>query len=140
MAKIKNHMIMIQTNAKKYAEKLKKIIGHMKFTASCKAQETSAGFLRLEPDVKTRYAEIPIRIKRTVQTIGKSQPGGERGGFFRTSKFFMLPLVSNPEITPVPRLISKLTIRGFNFMECILYKIHQTFQKNLLRRRYIIGW
>lgn len=38
------------------------------------------------PDLRTRKEATPIRTNKSVQTTGKSHPGGESGGLFRDAK------------------------------------------------------
>ena len=52
------------------------------------------------PEVSIRYELIPIRMYRMVHTTGKSQFGGERGGFTIVSNISIPPLVRKAETTP----------------------------------------
>ena len=72
------------------------------------------------PEINTRYDAIPISIYNSVQTIGKSHPGGDNGGLFSVLKICIFPRVRNAEMPP--------TIRGMamqinNFLQSIFKKI-----------------
>jgi hypothetical protein len=57
-----------------------------------------------------------MRVYRMVQTTGKSQPGGDRGGFSRAEKAIMLSLVSRAARVPTARGIRIEMISGFHWI------------------------
>ena len=59
---------------------------------------------------------MPIIANSTVHTTGGTQPGGDRGGCFKDCYFFIDPLVSRADSPPTPKLMSRLTISGFNLI------------------------
>ena len=59
---------------------LKKNILHEKLSARLTAYTNSASSFLWDLLVKIRTALMPIKINNTVQTTGKSHPGGASGG------------------------------------------------------------
>ena len=57
--------------------------------------------------IKILAAPTPIRIKRTVHTIGKRKEGGVSGGFVRASKESM-PIEVKKPLSPPTANVSKM--------------------------------
>lgn len=83
------------------------------------------------PDTKTRYEAIPISIKRTVHTTGKSQPGGESDGLLIVSKVSMLPRVISADNPPTRRGIARQIKNCFVFL-LINNHLHSDFMKVIM--------
>lgn len=83
------------------------------------------------PDTKTRYEAIPIRIKRTVHTTGKSQPGGDSAGLLIVSKVSMPPRVISADNPPTSRGIARQIKNCFVFL-LINNHLHSDFMKVIM--------
>ena len=58
-----------------------------------------------------RYDEMPMRKNKTVQTIGKTIDGGEKGGFTRFAQMELLAEVKRPDMISTEKLRSRLKAR-----------------------------
>lgn len=67
-------------------------------------------------DTNTKYDAIPISMYRMVQTIGKSNAGGDRGGLVTASNVCILFWVKRAESPPTK---SGRAIQKINFFHCI---------------------